>query len=39
MVFVTLAGLRGALSLILVTDLILESNFHSSALVGGLSTA
>lgn len=33
-VFVTAGGLRGALSLILVADLIITSNFHSSAVVG-----
>lgn len=33
-VFVMAGGLRGALSLILVADLIITSNFHSSAVVG-----
>lgn len=35
-VFVMAGGLRGALSLILVADLIITSNFHSSAVVGKL---
>lgn len=34
LLFVTLGGLRGALSLILVADLIVSSDFHTSAVVG-----